>query len=78
MKFDDDFKREIANLPYKEKDKLILRLLKKDYILANRLYFELISTDSIQDRRLVMEDKKTNTIKKAITLRLSLCYILLF
>ena len=57
MKFDDEFKKAIANLPPTEKDKLILRLLKKDYILANRLYFELVSADSVQDRRLVKEER---------------------
>ena len=30
MKFDQDFKDAIARLPSKEKDKLLLRLLKKD------------------------------------------------
>lgn len=55
MKFDNEFKKAIANLPSIEKDKLILRLLKKDLVLANRLYFELLSDDSVQDRRIAME-----------------------
>lgn len=65
MKIDDEFKQALANLPPKEKDKLILRLLKKDYILANRLYFELVSTDNVQDRRLIMEAKIKKDIAKA-------------
>ena len=40
MTFDKDFKEAISHLPSSEKDKLILRLLKKDLVLANRLYFE--------------------------------------
>lgn len=64
MKFDDEFKKAIANLPPKEKDKLILRLLKKDYILANRLYFELVSTDNVEDRRLEKEAIIRNYIEK--------------
>lgn len=64
MKFDDEFKKAIANLPPKEKDKLILRLLKKDYILANRLYFELVSTDSVQDRRSVKEERIKRYLEK--------------
>lgn len=64
MKFDEEFKKAIANLPPKEKDKLILRLLKKDYILANRLYFELVSTDSVQDRRSVKEDRIVSYIER--------------
>lgn len=34
--FDKDFKIALQNLPSTEKDKLILRLLKKDLVLANR------------------------------------------
>ncbi|MDR3273230.1 MAG: hypothetical protein LBT29_07105 [Flavobacteriaceae bacterium] len=51
MKFDDDFKKAISLLPNSEKDKLILRLLKRDLALANKLYFELLSTDNEEDRR---------------------------
>ncbi len=51
MKFEKDFKEALSNLPSKEKDKLVLRLLRKDLILTNRLYFELVSSDSIEDRR---------------------------
>ena len=51
MKFEKDFKEALSNLPPKEKDKLILRLLKKDLVLTNRLYFELVSSDNIEDRR---------------------------
>ena len=65
MKFDDEFKKAIANLPSKEKDKLILRLLKKDYILANRLYFELVSIDNVQDRRLIMKTKIKKDLARA-------------
>lgn len=65
MKFDDDFKKAIANLPSKEKDKLILRLLKKDLTLANRLHFELLSQDSVQDRRTMMEKSVKKDIARA-------------
>lgn len=51
MTFDKDFKLAISNLPSSEKDKLLFRLLKKDLALANRLYFELVSTDSVDERR---------------------------
>lgn len=51
MTFDKDLKEAIRRLPETEKDKLILRLLKKDLDLANRLLFELVSTDSKEDRR---------------------------
>lgn len=61
MKFDNEFKEAISHLPSKEKDKLLLRLLKKDLDLANRLYFELVSTNSIEDER---EKMKAQIIKK--------------
>lgn len=62
MKFDKDFKLAISNLPSKEKDKLLFRLLKKDLALTNRLYFELVNTDSIDERRANLEKR---IIKKA-------------
>lgn len=64
MKFEDDFKTALGNLPSKEKDKLILRLLKKDTILAKRLYFELVSSDNLEDRRLFMEEHLEKKIKR--------------
>jgi hypothetical protein len=51
MTFNDDFKEELSELSSKEKDKLILRLLKKDIPLANRLYFELVDNNSCDERR---------------------------
>ena len=57
MKFDNDFKEAISHLSSKEKDKLILRLLKKDLILANRLHFELINTNSIDEQRELIEQR---------------------
>lgn len=51
MKFDAEFKEALQMLPSKEKDKLILRLLKKDKKLAEKLYFELVDTDSVEDKR---------------------------
>jgi len=51
MKFDDDFKQAISNLPSKEKDKLILRLLKHDVVFSKRLFFELIEVKSVDELR---------------------------
>ena len=45
--FDKEFKTAIHNLSDVEKDKLILRLLRKDLDLANRLYFELVDTETV-------------------------------
>jgi hypothetical protein len=52
---DIEFKRALQELSEKEKDKLILRLLRRDMDLAEKLYFELVDTDSIEDKRRIME-----------------------
>jgi len=43
MTFDKEFKEAIINLPESEKDKLLLRLLKKDLNLVNQLTFRLLT-----------------------------------
>jgi len=62
MFFDKQFKEAISQLSPTEKDKLIFRLLKKDLDLANRLYFELVSGDSKEDRRKQVKKKIENRI----------------
>lgn len=67
MKFTQEFKEAISNLPEKEKDKLLFRLLKKDLNLVNRLTFELLDNSSIDDRRQEMEEnvlRKTREMTK--------------
>ena len=61
MLFDSEFKKALQLLPGHEKDKLILRLLKHDLNLANKLRFELLDTDSVQDKR---EQVKNRIIKR--------------
>lgn len=63
MTFTTEFKEAIANLPSKEKDKLILRMLKKDLPLANRLEFELVSEDTADERRDELEDRIKSRIE---------------
>lgn len=55
MKLPQELKKAISNLPSKEKDKLIYRLLKYDLDLANRLLFELVSQDTVEDRRIALK-----------------------
>jgi hypothetical protein len=57
MKFENEFKAAISNLPSKEKDKLILRLLKHDVALASRLHFELVDVRSVEELRDALEKK---------------------
>ncbi len=65
MAFDAEFKKALKLLPDKEKDKLILRLLKRDLQLADRLRFELVDTDSVQDKRESLESLIIESIEMA-------------
>ena len=56
--FSNEFKKALKELPSEEKDKLIIRLLKKDLDLANRLHFELVNTETV--------DEKRNSFEKAM------------
>ena len=51
MEFDKEFKQALHYLPVKEKDKLVMRLLRKDQVLAKRMYFELVSSKSKEELR---------------------------
>lgn len=55
MEYSKEFKEALSNFTPKEKDKLILRLLRKDRILSHRLYFELIDEETVDDKRSAME-----------------------
>lgn len=52
MPIHDQLKKAIIQMPQKEKDKLLLRLIAKDSTLTDKLYFELIEESStIPERR---------------------------
>lgn len=51
MKIDPEFKKALQRMPSLEKDKLILRLLRKDPSLAKKLHFEMISGKSVEECR---------------------------
>lgn len=53
--FDKEFKEALSNLPPKEKDKLVLRLLRKDFVLAQKLFFELVETKTVEEKRTEIE-----------------------
>ncbi len=67
MKFTDEFKEAILQLPEKEKDKLLLRLLKKDIVLVNRLNFELLQPCSVEDARSAVEEKIKVNINRLVS-----------
>ncbi|WP_047451603.1 hypothetical protein [Alistipes sp. ZOR0009] len=64
MTFDSEFKQALQQLPSKEKDKLILRLLKRDLNLASKLRFELVDTDSVLDKREQLQGWITMEMKR--------------
>lgn len=53
--FSKEFKKAIQELPSIEKDKLIFRLLKRDLDLTNRLHFELVDVETVEDKRATFE-----------------------
>lgn len=77
MTFDPEFRRALELLPGKEKDKLILRLLKKDLKLANKLRFELVDADSVQDKRERLKNEIIKDIKRASVTYYSPGYLLM-
>lgn len=64
MTFSKEFKEALSHLPSKEKDKLILRLLKKDLVLANRLLFELVNTNTVEEQREKLEDQLIYLVRR--------------
>jgi hypothetical protein len=77
MNFEPEFVKALHLLPDKEKDKLILRLLKHDMQLTNRLLFELVSTDSVEDRRAQVSDQVTRKVGWATERYYSTGYLLM-
>ncbi|TXF76009.1 hypothetical protein [Chryseobacterium sp.] len=65
MTFPKELKEAISHLPSSEKDKLILRLLKKDRLLTERLLFELVSEQTADQRRDEVKQKLEEGIKRA-------------
>ena len=56
MEYSKEFKEALSNFSPKEKDKLIFRLLRKDKILSQKLYFELIEDTTADEKRKELED----------------------
>lgn len=62
MEYSKEFKEALSNFSPKEKDKLIFRLLKKDPILSQKLYFELIDTQTVDEKRHLLEESLTEKV----------------
>src|SRR5690606_50752 len=65
MKFSNEFKEALADLPSKEKDRLIVRLLKKDVLLAKRLHFELVGNKTVDQQRELVKNHLKEKIQDA-------------
>ncbi|WP_026976577.1 hypothetical protein [Flavobacterium tegetincola] len=61
--FTKEFKQAIQELPSAEKDKLIFRLLRRDLDLANRLHFELVDVETVEEKRNTFEKEMFTKIK---------------
>lgn len=61
-----ELKEAITHLSSSEKDKLIFRLLKKDLALANRLLFELVSTETVEEKRKKIQKSLVFQIDRAV------------
>lgn len=77
MLFDPEFVKALQLLSDKEKDKLILRLLKYDLPLASRLRFELVDTDTVEDKRAQMAERVIQRIQRATERYYSTGYLLM-
>lgn len=76
MTFSKEFKEAISHLTSIEKDKLILRLLKKDVRLANRLLYDLLSDLSVDEMRDEAQKKITDFINISVKNFVSPKYLL--
>ncbi len=65
MTIDPEFKKALQNLPVAEKDKLILRLLKHNLNLANRLRFELVDTETMEEKRESLQNELAKSTRIA-------------
>ncbi len=66
IKLEDDFKKAIAGLSHKQKDRLLFRLIAKDKALVAKLHFELIEAEqgvTKEDRRAAVEEELINALE---------------
>jgi hypothetical protein len=77
MTIDPEFKKALQNLPSVEKDKLILRLLKHNLNLANRLRFELVDTETMEEKRASLQNEIEKSIRFATERYYSPGYLLM-
>lgn len=77
MTYPKELKVAIHNLSSEEKDKLIFRLLKKDIVLANQLMFQLVDTNTVEQKRALVEKELVQFLNKSIERFYSIGYFLM-
>ena len=77
MLFDTTFKKALQQLSNPEKDKLILRLLRHNLDLANKLHFELVDTETVEDKREKLENRIVERMQSASKRYYSAGYLLM-
>ncbi len=77
MPFDTEFKKALQLLPNADKDKLILRLLRKNVDVANKLYFELVDTETVEHKREKLQERIVERVNTATNHYYSAGYLLM-
>ncbi len=77
MPFDTEFKKALQLLPNADKDKLILRLLRKNVDVANKLYFELVDTETVEHKREKLQERIVERVNTASNRYYSAGYLLM-
>ena len=76
MKFNKEFKDAILGLSQTEKDKLLLKLIKKDKVLSNEVYVKLLDVDSVDDHQQKMEESIKEKVAYFATKRYTPNYLI--
>ena len=64
IEIDKEFKRALRELPDREKDKLVLKLVRRDYKLAKRLHYELMGDFSREDLQHEFKESILSSFKR--------------
>lgn len=69
MKLSDELKKALKLLPEAEKDKLILKLLRSNSKQAKILDFELVDTDTVEDKRQLLYEAINDSLSTLATFK---------
>jgi hypothetical protein len=77
MAISKEFRQALLSLSEREKDKLLVRLIRKDKILMARLEFELLGNESSQEKRDALEESLQRSLRSVSAGRFNLANLLL-